>query len=47
MWYRKVIASLPGISSSTDSKSNSLDKDVQGLNVSANQLYPELEKMIK
>ena len=47
MWYRKVLASLPGISSSIDSNSNNLDKDMQGLNASAEQLYPELEKMLE
>ena len=47
MWYRKVLASLPGISTSADNKTNNLDQEVKDLNVSANQLYPELEKMLK
>ena len=47
MWYRKVFASLPGISNSTDKKINKLDQDMQGLNASADQLYPELEKMLE
>jgi hypothetical protein len=47
MWYRKVLASLPGISTSADNKTNNLDQDIEGLGVGANQLYPELEKMLK
>ena len=48
MWYRKVLASLPGIATnSAGEKQSNLDQEIQGLNVQAEQLYPELEKMIK
>lgn len=47
MWYRKVIAGLPGISNSNVQKESILDQEVQGLNVTAEDLYPELEKMLK
>ena len=47
MWYRKVIAGLPGIQAAKEDKTNNLDQEVQDLNVPAEQLYPELEKMLK
>jgi hypothetical protein len=48
MWYRKVLASLPGIATnSAGEKQSNLDQEIQGLNVQAEQLYPELEKMLK
>ena len=47
MWYRKVIAGLPGIQNSKVDKVNNLDQEIKGLNVSAEQLYPELEQMLK
>ena len=47
MWYRKVIASLPGIQGSKVDKVTNLDQEIQGLNIQAEQLYPELEQMLK
>jgi hypothetical protein len=47
MWYRKVLASLPGILDAPVEKGNNLDQEIQGLNVQVEQLYPELEKMLK
>ena len=40
MWYRKVIAGLPGIQGDKTDKTNNLDKEMIGLNVPAEQLYP-------
>ena len=47
MWYRKVLASLPGISNSSGQAKSILEQEVVGLNATAEQLYPELEKMLK
>ena len=50
MWYRQVIASLPGVqgnSQAVGEKTTKLDSEVKDLNVPPDQLYPELEKMLK
>lgn len=46
MWYRKVIASLPGIQAFENQDKSVLQKDISGLNATIEQLYPELEKML-